>query len=119
MPTIILGRDQTLTIDGTTAEGTREVDVDVAAKDCKVTSWEHDWESTLTLTREATLKVLIYGQEVYDSFSSKFNAFPPQPVTIAISNVGSGKFVQQSVRITQPIDGVMAWEVTFKSWNYE
>lgn len=119
MPTILLGRDQTLTIDGVVAEGTREVDVDISTKDCKVTSFEHAWESTLTLTREATLKVLIYGQEVYDAFASKFNAFPPQPVTIAISNVGTGKFLQQSVRIVQPIDGVMAWEVTFKNWNYQ
>lgn len=101
------------------AEGTRELDVDIDAKTCDVTGPAHGWASTLALAKDITVKVLIYWQANYDSFASKFYGDELQPVELGITNVGTLKAIPVKVSIKQPIDGVMAWEVTFKNWAYD
>lgn len=118
MGTIRLGRDQTLSLDGTALAGVREVDISIDYQTADVTSFEHQFASTLPVREDCTLRMLIYHQEDYDRVQAKLNQHPPQPVTIAVGNVGSAKFVPTAVKIAQPIDGVMAWDVTFKYWNY-
>lgn len=119
MPTNIkLGRDQVLTLDGVILEGVRELEVDIDAKTFEVTSYEHPWASTLTLTRDITVKLLVYWQSNYDAFAAKFYSDVPTPMSLGISNVGSVRCMPVKVSIKQPISGVMAWEVTLKSHWY-
>jgi hypothetical protein len=113
-----LGRDQVLKLDGVVLEGVRELDVDMDMSTHDVTSWWHGWKSTLPIAQDATIKVLIYWAENYADFNGKFNVHPPQPMTLEISNVGSGDFVPVKVSVKQPLQGVLAWEVTLKLWTY-
>lgn len=118
MAKVKLGRDQVLTLDGVVLEGVRELDVDMDMSTQDVTAWWHGWKSTLPLAQDATVKVLIYWQENYDDFAAKFNVHPPDPMTFGIGGVGSGDFVPVKVAVKQPLDGVLAWEVTLKLWTY-
>lgn len=118
MPTIRLGRDQTLSLDGVALAGVREVDLSLDYQTADVTAFDHGFASTLPIREDCTLRMLIYHQEDYDRVKGKLNVHPPVGVTISVSNVGSAKFVPVGVKITQPIDGVMAYDVTFKYWNY-
>lgn len=119
MPTILLGRNQTLSLDGSVLEGTREIDIDVQSKTVDVTGWDHVLASTLTLSQDITIKLVVYGQEDHLRINSGLSVEPPQPMNISVSNLGSADFVPVSVRITPSITGVVAWEWTFKSWNYQ
>lgn len=118
MAKVKLGREQTLTLDGAPLVGVREVDISLDYQTADVTSFEHRFVSTLPIREDCTLRMLIYHQEDYDRVQAKLNQHPPQPVTIQVSNVGQAKFVPTAVKIAQPIDGVMAWDVTLKYWNY-
>lgn len=109
-----LGRDQTLSLDGAVLEGVREVEVGVDMKTTEVTSWEHDATSTLPLSIDVSVRLLIYWASDYVLFADKLNKHPPEPMTLAISNVGSVQCVPTGVAIKQPIDGVLAWEVSLK-----
>lgn len=114
MPTVKLGRDQTISLDGNVLEGTREFDIDIDMKSMEVTSWDHDAASTLPLSLDATVKLLIYWGEDYADISGKLNKHPPEPMTLAISNVGTVRCVPTKVAIKGPISGVLAWEVTLR-----
>lgn len=120
MPTtkVKLGRDQVITLDGVTLEGVRDVDVDIDVATHDVTSWWHGWKSTLPVAADATIRVLIYWEENYDDFHSKLNKHPPEPMTLAMSNVGSVPCVPVKVAVKEPIAGVVAWEVTLKLYTY-
>lgn len=119
MPTIKLGRDQVLTLDGIPLEGVRDLDLDVDMSTHDVTSWWHGWKSTLPLAGDVTVKVLIYWKDNYDYFDDKLNKHPPDPMTLGISNAYSVKCMPVKVVIKQPIAGVLAWEVTLKLWTYD
>ncbi len=118
MAKVKLGKDQTISIDGALLEGTREVEVDFNLKTTEVTSWEHQWTSTLGTAFDATIKLTIYWKEDYDVLHSKLTTHPPTPVAVAISNVGTIYCLPTAVRIVQPIDGVLAWDVTLQMHSY-
>lgn len=109
-----LGRDQTLSLDGSVLDGVREVDIDIDYRTVDATSFEHNVASTLPLVADASIRVLIYWKDNYDLFDAKFNLHPPQPMTLAISNCPTIRCVPVKVAIKQPIAGVLAWEVTLK-----
>jgi|LakMenE18May11ns_1017448.scaffolds.fasta_scaffold9664180_2 hypothetical protein len=118
MAKVRLGRDQTLTLDGTPLEGVREVDIQVDMQGQDVTAFDHSTTSTLPIRQDVTLRTLIYHKDDYDRIRPSFSLTTPRPVTLAISNVASAQFVPVAVKIAQPVDGVMAWDVTWKTWNY-
>lgn len=109
-----LGRDQTLSLDGSVLEGVREVDIDIDMKTVDATSFEHDVASTLPISADASIRVLIYWAEDYDKFADKLNKHPVEPMTLTISNCPTIRCVPVKVAIKQPIAGVLAWEVTLK-----
>ena len=45
-------------------------------------------------------------------------AQPKQKITLAIDGVISGPFVPVEIKIANPLNGVLAYDVTFKLWNY-
>ena len=119
MPSIVLGRNQTLSIDGTVLEGVREIDISIDTRTQDVTAWNHDWASTLVMAADVTIGFKLLWSENYSAIGAKFNQHPPQPLTVDISNAGSAKFLPTNVKLGMPIDGVMSWDVTLKLWNYE
>jgi hypothetical protein len=118
MPTYVLGRDQTVSIDGSLSTGTREVEVDIAGRTMDLTGVDHYTSSTLVLGMDVTAKLLVYDPDIYSSLVSKMVSFPPQTVALDISGAGQGKFVIEKIAAKQPIDGVSSWEITFKIWNW-
>jgi hypothetical protein len=118
MAKVKLGRDQTLTLDGVPLAGVREVDIQVDMQSQDVTAFDHSTTSTLPVRQDVTVRTLIYHKQDYDVIRGKFSLTTPTPALLGISNVASAKFVPVSVKIVQPVDGVMAWDVTWKIWNY-
>lgn len=119
MPTtIVLGRDQSLTLDGVVLEGTREFDIDIDLQAHDVTHWSHSWKSSLPVAGDLTCKLLIYWKDNYATFAAKLNKHPPEPMTLAITNAYTFGCVVTKVGIKGPINGVMAWEVELKLWAY-
>ncbi len=118
MAKVKLGKDQTLSIDGTPLQGTREVDVDLSLKTTEVTSWDHQYASTLGTAIDGTIKLTIYWSDDYAIIRPKLFAHPPVPVRVDITNVGFLYCLPTSVRIVQPINGVLAWEVTMQMHSY-
>jgi len=118
MAKVKLGKDQTISVDGSVLAGTREVEVEFNLKTTEITSWNHQWASTLATTRDATIKLTIYWAEDYASIAPKLNQHPPVPMTVFISNVGTLYCVPTAVKIVQPISGVVAWEVTLQMHCY-
>ncbi len=116
MARILLGRGQSVTIDGVVAEGTREVDVDIGSKTIDVTHWTHPVDSTLVLSSAVAIRVLVYWEENYAKFAAKFNRHPPLPFTLGVTGAGSARVVPTIVTIKQPIAGVVAWEVTCRTY---
>lgn len=116
MARILLGRDQSITIDGVVAEGTRELDVDIGTKTIDVTHWTHPVESTHVLSAAISIRVLIYWAECYEKFAARFNRHPPRPFVLGITGAGSARVVPTNVTIKQPITGVVAWEVTCRPY---
>ena len=118
MPTIALGRDQTLSVDGVTATGTRELDVSVSTQTRDLTHPSHRWTSQLVLRADVSVKILVYGTELASSLLAKFNQHPTSRVSLNISGIGTGYFVITDWSAKQPIDGVCSWEITLKNWAY-
>lgn len=120
MPTYVLGRDQVLTLNGSTLFGVREVDVDIETKTVDITAWNHRYGSTLPVSLDATIRLLIYGKDEWQSVRGIFDQHPPQPVTLGVTNGWSTdiRCLPVSAKITQPIAGVVAWEVTFRAYSY-
>lgn len=118
MPTIVLGRDQTLSIDGTIAEGTRELEATISTKTHDASGPWNEWSSTLVVSADASIRITIYGYEVYETVMAKFNKHPPQSLSLSVSGFGNGPFVVTDVQARQPINGVCSWDVTLKLWTY-
>lgn len=118
MANVKLGKDQTISLDGQPLEGTREVEIDYTLKTTEITSWDHQYASTLGTSFDCTIKLTIYWGDDYDLLHEKLTEHPPSPIALAISNVGTIYCVPTAVRIVQPINGVLAWEVTLQSHSY-
>jgi hypothetical protein len=120
VPTVRLGRDQQISLDGVVLEGTREFDFDIDMQTHDVTSWWHGWKSTLPVAADVTIRLLIYWGDTYGTnIGSKLNKHPPERMDMSITNVGFAPCVPTKVSIKTPIDGVMAWDVTMKLWTYD
>lgn len=113
-----LGRDQVLTLDGTVLKGIREVDVDVDTRTVDITPWNSRFASTIPVVMDATVRLLIYWKEDWESIESKMFADPIEPVVLGITNAFSIKCIPAGARVTQPIQGVVAWEVTLRAYSY-
>lgn len=118
MAKVKLGKDQTIAIGGELLKGTREVEIDFNLKTTEVTSWDHQWASTLGTAFDATIKLTIYWKEDYDAIRPKLTQHPPTPLEVSISNVGTIYCLPTAVRIVQPISGVLAWDVTLQMHSY-
>jgi predicted secreted protein len=120
MARIVLGRNQTMTLNGQTIEGLREFDVDMTGTEFDITNWRHQWTSSIVICASATVKLLIYWEENYQTFVTLFNKHPAtsQLVRLAVAGLFSGQFSVSSVQAKSPINGNAAWEVTLKSMVY-
>ncbi len=118
MAKVKLGKDQTISVDGAALEGTREVEIDFNLKTTEVTSWDHQYASTLGTSFDVTIKLTIYWADDYDVLHPKLTTHPPTPLEVVISNVGTIYCLPTAVRIVQPINGVLAWEVTLQMHSY-
>lgn len=120
MPTtnVKLGHSQKFRLDGTALSGTRDVEVSIDTKQVDVTAWNHSWVSTLPLQADCTIRATLYWQSELGTIFTRLFAHPKQKITLAIDGVISGPFVPVEVKIANPLNGVLAYDVTFKLWNY-
>jgi len=118
MTRVVLARNQQVTLNGSVLEGTRDVDIEASTRTHDVTSWEHSGTSTLVTGADFTVKFLIYWQENFRSLVANFNSQPPVPMDLSIGGAGSVKVVPTNIAIKQPIGGVVAWEVTCRTFLY-
>lgn len=114
-----LGHDQKLRIDGVAVEGTRDVEISVDTVSADVTGWNHQWASTLPLIVDVSVRCTIYWREDMARVWPKLNAHRPQKVTLVIDGVYTMPAVPTEVKIANPLNGVLAYDVTFKLWNYQ
>lgn len=121
MPTssVKLGHNQKFRIAGVVMAGTRDVEVSVETREYDVTAWNHQYVSTLPLQVDVTLRAIIYYQSEMTNIWTKLNVHPPQRVPISVDGVVSGNFVPTAVQIANPLGGVLAYDCTFKLWNYQ
>lgn len=113
-----LGKDETVSLDGTTLLGVREVDFELTSKTHDITSWTDSRSSTLTILEDVSIRVLVYWRSDYDRIYQKWNKHPPQAMQINFGAGSSYWVVPESIKGGQPIDGVVSWEVTFRSHIY-
>lgn len=113
-----LGKDQTLSLDGAPLEGVRDVDISVDMQEADITSFEHSISSTLPVRESRTVNLIIYHEADWLKIKDNVAQQPPKSLKLAISAWDVGDFVPTSYRVKQPINGVVAWEVTLKSFNY-
>lgn len=120
MARIVLGRNQVMTLNGSPIEGLRDFDVDLGGKEFDITHWQHEWTSSIVLCASASVKLLIYWDQNYQTFASVFNKHPVtrQLVKLAVAGLFSGQFVVSSVQAKSPINGNASWEVTLTSMVY-
>lgn len=118
MARVLLGRDQQVRIDGVIAEGTRDLDIELAGHEHDITGPDHAWSSTLVIRAGMTVRVLILWQENYVRFARLFNTHPVRPFVLSIDGFVPVRMVATNVAIRQPIAGAVAWEVTCKPHLY-
>lgn len=115
---VLLAKNQKVTFDGATLEGVREVDVDIDERTVDITPWNSEFASTLPVVADATLRLLIYWPEDWEKVKAKFMVWPVQPVMVGVTNAYTIKCLPVSVKVTQPIQGVVAWDCTFRAYSY-
>jgi hypothetical protein len=114
---VILGRDQTASIDGVELVGTKDFQVDIEGITTDVTPPGHAWTSTLVVGADVTITINILWADNYEKFRAKFNQHPPQPMLLTISNVCAElPVIMTGVPIAIPIAGLMSWQVKLKPW---
>lgn len=120
MARIVLGRNQVMTLNSAPIRGMRDFDLDLSGKEFDITNWEHEWASSIVIAATATVKLLIYWEENYQTFASLFNKHPAtrQLVKLAVAGLFNGQFTVSNVQVKSPINGNVAWEVTLKSMVY-
>lgn len=115
MPTLTLGRNQTVSVAGVTT-GVREIDVDISSNTANITSFDEGWETTLVLSRDVSLRLTALHKEVYDAVWPKFATHPPQPFVISVGGLQI-KVVATGIKVKSPIDGVVSYDMDFKAWS--
>lgn len=111
---ILLGFDQTATLDGEVLEGTTDFDVDIEGDVTNVTPPHHGWASHLVTRADITITIGIKWAETYAKLWAKFNKHPPEPMDLAISNLFSLPVVMVGAPIRIPIAGLVGWQVKLK-----
>jgi hypothetical protein len=114
-----LARNQAIYADGVALLGTRDFEIDQETDGVDVTPWTASGTAELSLCESATLTLQVYHLEDAQRLAAKWNAFPPQPVVIAIDNAGTGQFVVKSVKTSGGFGGVLSYSITLKSWPYQ
>lgn len=117
MAKVILARQQEIRADGVVLLGVRDFDVDIELDTVDVTPWYSDARGEITLTEMNTVTLQVYHAEDVQRFMSKWNKFPPQPVTIAIGN-SSAKFLVHKLKVAGQFSGVLSYEVILKLWPF-
>ena len=120
MARIVLGRTQVMTLHGQAIQGLRDFDLDMTGQEHNITNWQHEWTSSIVLCASATVKLLIYWEDNYQTFANLFNKHPAtrQLVRLAVAGLFGGQFSVSGVQVKSPINGNVAWEVTLKSMVY-
>lgn len=119
MAKVRLARNQAIYADGVALLGTRDFELDREIDGVDVTPWTASGTAELPLCEAATLRLQVYHVEDAIRLAAKWNAWPPEPVEIAIDYVGRARFQIKSMTIAGPFSGVLSYNVTFKSWPYE
>jgi len=114
-----LGRNQSISVDGITLLGTRDFDLNQELDGVDVTPWTASGTAELPLCESATLTVQVFHLEAVQALAAKWNTFPPQPVTVAIDSVGTGKFLVKSVKSAVPFSRLVEYTAVLRSWPYE
>ena len=118
MPQVRLARNQSVTADGVVLLGVRDFDVDLELDTVDVTPWNHTARGELTLTEMNTVTLQVYTAEDVRRFMSKWNRFPPEPVTIAVDGA-SANFLIHKVKVSGQFSGVLSYEVVLKLWPFK
>jgi hypothetical protein len=118
MAQVKLGKDQQISLDGVPLEGARDIELDLSLRTTEVTSWEHQWASTLQTHIDCSIKLVLYWKEDYARIKPKLTEHPVVPLQLSVANVFSFYVVPVAVKIVCPLDGVLAWEVTLKMHSY-
>jgi hypothetical protein len=113
---ILLGYQQTASIDGVVLEGTTDFDVDIDGETTEVTPPHHGWASHLVTRSDITITIGIKWHETFAPILAKFNKHPPQPMQLSISGVGSLPVVMAAAPIRVPLAGLVGWQVKLKPW---
>lgn len=119
MAKVRLARKQQISVDGVVLQGTRDFDVEQELDGVDITPWRASGTAELTLCESATLSLQVYHLEDAKRLAAKWNKFPPEPVEISISGVGTGKFVVKSIKHDGGFTGLLSYTFTFKSWPYD
>lgn len=116
--TILLGKDQQVSLDSNALEGVREIDVDVESRTIDVTPWNSPNASTLPLFADATVRMLIYTVEDWNKVKAKFLKWPPQRIILSVTNAFDVPCLPVSVKVVGPINGVVAYEVVLRLYVF-
>ncbi len=119
MAKVHLARDQEIKCDGVTLLGTRDFELTQELDGVDVTPWQASGTAELPLCESATLKLQVYHLEDAQRLAAKWNVFPPEPVEIAITRAGTGKFVVRNIATSGQHGQILHYTVTFKSWPYD
>lgn len=113
---ILLGYDQSASLGGVVLEGTTDFDIDISGDTVDVGPPHHGWASHLVTRGDITITIGIKWAETFQLLASKFNRHPPQPMMLAISNVGSLPVVVVGAPIRVPLAGLVEWQIKLKPW---
>lgn len=113
---ILLGYEQTASLDGQVLEGTTDFDIDIDAETTNVTPPGHATASHLVIRSDWTISIAVKWAETYEKLSAKFNKHPPEPMTLSISNVASIPVVMVGAPVRVPLAGLVGWQVRLKPW---
>lgn len=113
---ILLGYEQTASLDGEVLEGTTDFDVDIDGDTLDVTPPHHEWASHLVTRADITITIGIKWAETFEKLWAKFNRHPPEPMQLSISNVFALPVVMVGAPIRVPMAGLVGWQVKLKPW---
>lgn len=117
MPRVRLARQTPVYADGVVLNGVRDFDVDLDLDSVDVTPWDSASRGELTLTEGNTVTILVYYAEDVRRFLTKWNQFPPQPITISVDGA-TAKFLVHKVKLVGQFNGVKSYEIVLKLWPF-
>lgn len=116
--TILLGKNQKVSLDGQALDGVREIDIEVETRTVDVTPWNSPNASTLPLLADATVRMLIYTVEDWGKVKAKFLKWPPQRIQMSVTNAYDVPCLPVGVKVVGPINGVVAYEVVLRLYVF-